>query len=341
MVTLEPVIAAHEQRTRSSARAGTALVAGPRSDRRGTAQEAAGGPLPLYRQLPRARDCSTTGRSARTKFVKVFPNEYRRALAEMYAKRLDELGPTRSQRCRHDNAAGLATGRVRRVRAKAGRAVPDRGVGRCRSGAAGGSAPTAPRKGARVGGDGPGKVRPRASAESRQRTGPRRHGQDHRLYGDPARRGASEADRVAGQALQGIRRRACPTQAKVQGARCMDCGMPFCNTAARSTTSSRTGTTWCIAATGSDAIDDAALDQQLPRVHRPHLPGAVRGGLHAEHQHRPGRHQVDRARDHRQGLGRRLGIAAGAGHEDRQEGRGRRFGAGRPGLRPATGSRRP
>ena len=39
-------------------------------------------------------------------------------------------------------------------------------------------------------------------------------------------------------------------QAKVQAARCMDCGIPFCNRAARSTTSSRTSTTWCTSRTG-------------------------------------------------------------------------------------------
>jgi glutamate synthase (NADPH/NADH) small chain len=47
-----------------------------------------------------------------------------------------------------------------------------------------------------------------------------------------------------------------------------------------------------------------ALDQQLPRFHRPDLPGAVRSGVHAEHQHRRRGHQVDRARDRRQGLGK-------------------------------------
>ncbi len=92
---------------------------------------------------------------------------------------------------------------------------------------------------------------------------------------------------------------------------------------------------------GLEARDrDAALDQQLPRVHRPHLPRAVRGGLHAAHQQRPGRHQVDRARDHRQGLGSGLGPAAAAGAQDRQDGRGRRLGPRRPRLRAAARARR-
>ena len=65
-------------------------------------------------------------------------------------------------------------------------------------------------------------------------------------------------------------------------------------TAARSTTSSRTGTTSSIATSGRSARD-AAFDQQFPGIHRPHLPGAVRGGLHAQHQRQSGDHQVDRA----------------------------------------------
>ena len=68
-----------------------------------------------------------------------------------------------------------------------------------------------------------------------------------------------------------------------------------------------------------ERVHGARLDQQLPRVHRPHLPGAVRGGVHAQHQRRSGRHQVDRARDHRSRLGRRLRRAAPACGEDRQD----------------------
>ena len=73
----------------------------------------------------------------------------------------------------------------------------------------------------------------------------------------------------------------------------------------RSTTRSRTGTTSSTTTTGKNAARPA-LDQQLPRVHRPHLPGPVRGGLHAQHRRRAGHHQDHRMRDHRQGLGERL-----------------------------------
>ena len=50
-----------------------------------------------------------------------------------------------------------------------------------------------------------------------------------------------------------------------------------------------------------------ARDQQLPRVHRPAVPGAVRGGVRARHQRRPGDDQAGRGGDHRPGVGRRAG----------------------------------
>ena len=53
----------------------------------------------------------------------------------------------------------------------------------------------------------------------------------------------------------------------------------------------------------------AARHQQLPRVHRPDLPGAVRVGLRARHQRRPGDDQADRARDRRARLRRRAGSS--------------------------------
>ena len=50
-----------------------------------------------------------------------------------------------------------------------------------------------------------------------------------------------------------------------------------------------------------------ARHQQLPRVHRAAVPGAVRGRLRARHQRGPGHHRADRVRDRRAGLGRGLG----------------------------------
>ena len=53
----------------------------------------------------------------------------------------------------------------------------------------------------------------------------------------------------------------------------------------------------------------AARHQQLPRVHRQALPGALRGVVRAGDQQRPGDDQADRGDDHRPRLGRRLGRA--------------------------------
>ena len=94
----------------------------------------------------------------------------------------------------------------------------------------------------------------------------------------------------------------------MQGARCMDCGTPFCNSGCPVNNIIPDFNDLVYRGDWQNAIDGAALDQQLPRVHRPHLPGALRGGLHAQRQRRRGGHQEHRARDHRPRLGRRLGA---------------------------------
>ena len=79
-----------------------------------------------------------------------------------------------------------------------------------------------------------------------------------------------------------------------------------------------------------------ARHQQLPGVHRPAVPGAVRGGMCAGHQRRPGDHQAGRGRDHRPGVGRGLGRAATAERQDRQARRRHRFGPCGAGLSTAV-----
>ena len=59
-----------------------------------------------------------------------------------------------------------------------------------------------------------------------------------------------------------------------------------------------------------------ALDQQFPGSHRPRLPGAVRGVLHAQHRRQPGHHQDHRMRDRRPRVRERL-DQAGAGRRTR------------------------
>ena len=77
----------------------------------------------------------------------------------------------------------------------------------------------------------------------------------------------------------------------------------------------------------------APRHQQLPRVHRPPVPGAVRGRVRARHQPGPGHHQAGRGRDRRTGLERRVDRAGRADGADRPQGRGRR-------LRPRRSRRR-
>ena len=90
-----------------------------------------------------------------------------------------------------------------------------------------------------------------------------------------------------------------------QATRCMDCGIPFChngcplgNLIPEWNDFSRRGQ-W------ARRDRPAARDEQLPRVHRPAVPGAVRGGLRARHRRRPGHHQAGRGRPSSTGRGTR------------------------------------
>ncbi len=115
-----------------------------------------------------------------------------------------------------------------------------------------------------------------------------------------------------------------------QGARCMECGVPFCHNGCplgqpdpgleRPRLSRRLGA----------GDRPAARDEQLPRVHRPPVPGAVRGLVRARDQRGRRRlDQADRELDHRPRLGRGLRDGAAAGLGDRPQRRGRRLGPGR------------
>ncbi len=85
----------------------------------------------------------------------------------------------------------------------------------------------------------------------------------------------------------------------------------------------------------------AARHQQLPRVHRSPVPGAVRGGVRARDQRRPGGHRAHRVRDHRAGMVRGLGGPGPSRRADGQAGGGGGFGTRRPGRRPAAVPGRP
>ena len=133
------------------------------------------------------------------------------------------------------------------------------------------------------------------------------------------------------------------TQLRTQGARCMDCGVPFCQSDIRlpdrqsHSRVERPGLSGPLAGRARSA----AQDEQLPRVHRPHLPGPVRRGVRAGHHRSAGHDQEHRERDHRPRLRRRLGHAAAAAAADRQARGDRRQRPGRAGRRRAAQQGRP
>ena len=90
----------------------------------------------------------------------------------------------------------------------------------------------------------------------------------------------------------------------------MDCGIPFCMSGCPVNNIIPDWNDLVYRQDWKRAIETLHSTNNFPGVHRPHLPRAVRGSVRAAHQRRPGRHQVDRARDHRQGLGGGLGEAA-------------------------------
>ena len=100
-----------------------------------------------------------------------------------------------------------------------------------------------------------------------------------------------------------------------QGARCMECGVPFCHHGCPLGNLIPDWNDLVYRDRWREAIDRAAPDEQLPRVHGPPLPGAVRGRLRARDPRGRRRHdQADRALDRRPRLGGRLDRAAARRH---------------------------
>ncbi len=64
----------------------------------------------------------------------------------------------------------------------------------------------------------------------------------------------------------------------------MNCGIPFCHNGCPVNNQIPDWNDLVYNGGWQRGVDQPALDQQLPRVHRPRLPRALRGGLHAEHR---------------------------------------------------------
>ena len=71
----------------------------------------------------------------------------------------------------------------------------------------------------------------------------------------------------------------------------MDCGIPFCHNGCPVNNLIPDWNNLVYRDQLAGRARDPALDQQLPGIHRPHLPRALRGVLHAEHRRQPGDHQ--------------------------------------------------
>ena len=129
----------------------------------------------------------------------------------------------------------------------------------------------------------------RAPAPSpRNRVLDRGDGQSHRISRDraprPRLRGA-----VPG-ALKTWREFVRPlplAEVERQATRCMSCGIPFCHTGCPVNNLIPDFNDLVYPRRLARGAGGAALDQQLPRVHRPRLPRAVRGGLHPQPRRRP------------------------------------------------------
>ncbi len=151
-----------------------------------------------------------------------------------------------------------------------------------------------------------------------------------------------DAGRRPRRPLRGVRR---PALAKwtssIQGARCMDCGIPYCHQGCPVNNIIPDWNDLVYRGDWRGGHRGAALHQQLPGVHRAHLPRPLRGRLHPEHRRRPGHHQDHRVRHHRQGLGGGLDPAPDRPPQDRQAGGGGRLRPRRPGGGPAAGPGRP
>ena len=78
-----------------------------------------------------------------------------------------------------------------------------------------------------------------------------------------------------------------------QGARCMDCGVPFCHNGCPVNNIIPDWNDLVFHGPLEGSGPRPALHQQFPGVHRPHLPRALRSRLRARHQRAAGHHQAD------------------------------------------------
>ena len=98
-----------------------------------------------------------------------------------------------------------------------------------------------------------------------------------------------------------------------QGARCMDCGVPFCHEGCPLGNLIPDWNDLVYRDKWREAIDQLHSTNNFPEFTGPDLPGAVRVGVRAGDQRRPGDDRADRAGDRRAGLRRGLDRRRAAG----------------------------
>ncbi len=94
-----------------------------------------------------------------------------------------------------------------------------------------------------------------------------------------------------------------------QGARCMDCGIPFCHNGCPLGNIIPEWNDLIYKQPLARCLGHALQDQQLPGIHRPGLPGALRGSLRPGHQRQARHHQAHRTEHHRSRLQPRAGSS--------------------------------
>ena len=202
-----------------------------------------------------------------------------------------------------------------------------------------------------------GRIPPRARPrlESAQRTGrPCRmrlrraskvsvDGQGHRLSSrSTGATGSTRRPPIACATTASSSSRSARRRTRDQAARCMDCGIPFCHTGCPVNNQIPDWNDLVYRGDWLRALQQPPLDQQLPGVHRPHLPGAVRGSrARSTSPTTPVTIKTIECAIVDRGWAGRLDQARAAAAQDRQVGRRRRLRAGRPRLRPAARPRRP
>ena len=114
-----------------------------------------------------------------------------------------------------------------------------------------------------------------------------------------------------------------------QGARCMDCGIPFCHQGCPLGNHIPDWNDLVYRHRWQAASDRLHATNNFPGLHRPAVPGAVRGLVRPRHQRRSGDDQEHRAVDRRAGVRGGLDPRDAAGDADRQARGGGRIGPGR------------